>query len=325
MAIHGSGVAASCCALLLRDAGFSFSLTAASRPRIPAILIGESTQALIRDVFGRPDLLRDLFQIDRRIVAWGPRADPVELPHRAAVISEDALLVQLGPPRPDGSSPGSADWTVYASLPQPAPFEEHAFGSRTASATAVELKSETSACWIESLQDGWLFLVPGSSTTGWLISVGGPLGDMLAQSRLVAQQVHTPAASGGAFPAHPRIVDPLCAPGWLACGTAAMAFDPICGDGTGNAIREAILAAAVIRAAPGGDREGLLTHYRGRLVAGMMRHLELCRTFYLSGNGGPWWKRELAALDKGIAWCRRTLPGGQFQYRLNGFELEKIG
>ena len=29
--------------------------------------------------------------------------------------------------------------------------------------------------------------------------------------------------------------------GWLACGTAAMGFDPICGDGTGYAVREGIL------------------------------------------------------------------------------------
>ncbi len=32
-----------------------------------------------------------------------------------------------------------------------------------------------------------------------------------------------------------------------------MAFDPICGDGTAHAIREAILAAAVIRALARGD------------------------------------------------------------------------
>ena len=38
----------------------------------------------------------------------------------------------------------------------------------------------------------------------------------------------------------------MCGPGWLSCGTAALSFDPICGDGTGHAVREGILAAAVI-------------------------------------------------------------------------------
>ena len=75
---------------------------------------------------------------------------------------------------------------------------------------------------------------------------------------------------------------PLGANSWLACGTAAMAFDPICGDGTAHAIREAILAAAVIRAlANGGPADELLAHYEARLTAGFHRHLTLCRQFYL--------------------------------------------
>jgi flavin-dependent dehydrogenase len=65
------------------------------------------------------------------------------------------------------------------------------------------------------------------------------------------------------FSASPRIPAPLCGPGWLACGSAAMGFDPICGDGTAHAVREAILALAVIR---GGDH-GMPAHYEARLTA----------------------------------------------------------
>ena len=302
-------------------------MTVGARPRVPAILIGESTQALIRDVFRRPDLLHGLHRIERRIVAWGRSADPIELPHRAAVIPEEALLGQLGQVGEDGPPAEPSDWTICASHPLPADFGEHEFGSRTASLTAVEFKgSQGSACWIESLDEGWLFLVPDSPSTGWLIAVGGTRDSLLAQSRLVADRMQLSGAEGGAFRAYPRIADPLCAPGWLACGTAAMAFDPLCGDGTGAAIRESILAAAVIRAVRAGDQpDRLLAHYRARLIAGLLRHLELCRTFYASGNCGPWWERELAALDEGIAWCTRALPaGGSFQYRLRGFELERI-
>jgi len=331
VAIVGSGVAASCCAHLLRGAGFPLSLTDGARPRVPAILIGESTQALVRDVYGRPELLHGLHRIDRRVVAWGRHADPVELPHRAAVISEGALLEQLDPARRDSPPPESTDWTIYASHPLPASLRAHEFGTRTASATAVELKaSPGSACWIESLQEGWLFLVPDSPSTGWLIAVGAGRDSLLAQSRLIGGQIQLSGApnhsESNPFRAYPKIVDPLCAPGWLACGTAAMAFDPLCGDGIGAAIRESILAAAVIRAAHTGDRlDGLLAHYRARLIAGLLRHLELCRTFYVSANCGPWWEHELAALEEGIAWCKGALlSGGAFQYRLRGFELEKI-
>ncbi len=359
MAIVGSGVAASCCAHLLRGAGFPLSLTDGARPRVPAILIGENTQALVRDVYGQPDLLHGLYRIDRRVVAWGRHADPVELPHRAAVISEEALLEQLGleqlGPAPEaGTGPESTDWTIYASQRSSsdsnhhASLREHEFGARTASATAVALKpSQGSACWIESLEEGWIFLVPDSPSTGWLIAVGAGRDSLLAQSRVIAEQIQLSgllqsrdceeAGTGNIacasdhpqsrpFRAYPRIVDPLCAPGWLACGSAAMAFDPLCGDGIGAAIRESILAAAVIRASHAGERsDGLLAHYRGRLIGGLLRHLELCRTFYVSANCGPWWERELAALEEGIAWCKSALPaGGAFQYRLRGFELERI-
>ncbi len=327
VAIRGSGVAASCCAHLLGDAGFPLALTDGAKPRVPAVLIGEPTQALVCDVFGRPGVFHGLHQIERRVVAWGRHADPVELPHRAAVISEDGLLERLGPVRSERHTSDPADWTIYASQPLPPHFDEHGFGSRRASVSAVELKaSQGLACWIESLEDGWLFLVPDSPSTGWLISVGGARDQLLAQSRLVTDQLQLSGEEGGAFRAYPRIVDPLCAPGWLACGSAAMAFDPLCGDGTGAAIRESILAAAVIRAARAEDHpDGLLSHYRARLIAGLLRHLELCRTFYTSANCGPWWEAELAALEEGIAWCRGALPpGGAFQYRLRGFELEKI-
>jgi hypothetical protein len=156
--------------------------------------------------------------------------------------------------------------------------------------------------------------------------VGSPVESLLAQSRLVAKGVTISGVTQAAFPAYPRIVDPVCGPGWLACGTAALAFDPLCGDGTGYAVREAILAAAVIRAAAsGGAVDRLLAHYRARLIAGFLRHLELCRSFYISGSAGPWWETETRALEEGIAWCGRALPPvNPFGYRLNGFDLEPI-
>ena len=122
------------------------------------------------------------------------------------------------------------------------------------------------------------------------------------------------------------IVDPFCAPVWLACGFAGSASAQRVEGQGGAAVREAVLAAAVIRAAAGGgDVDRLLAHYRARLIAGFFRHLELCRGFYLSGNCGPWWEREIAALEEGIAWCGLALrSSGAFHYRLNGLELEEL-
>ncbi len=177
------------------------------------------------------------------------------------------------------------------------------------------MKTAEEACWIEAVEDGWLFLI-----SGWLLSVGGD--DLLKKSMLVREQIARVEEEGGRFPASPRIVSPLGGDGWIACGSAAMGFDPLCGDGTAHAVREAILASAVIRGSPAGDVEGLLAHYEGRLTAGFLRHLGVCRQFYSSGGAGEWWNGELAAVDLGIGWCRGKL-GGDFRYRLEGLELVK--
>ncbi len=159
------------------------------------------------------------------------------------------------------------------------------------------------ACAVESQAGGWRFLLPG-----WRIEVGAA------------------GAGTAAFPAYPRIADPLCAPGVLTCGAAAMAFDPICGDGTGNAIREAILACAVIRAAARGEpMDALLSHYRARLLAAFGKHLELALEFYRAANTGPWWAEEIRAMEEGARWGQRELAQmPPFRYRLEGFELAPI-
>ncbi len=113
-------------------------------------------------------------------------------------------------------------------------------------------------------------------------------------------------------------------PSRLACGTAAMAFDPLCGDGTSHAVREAILAAAIIQAAANGENEEeLRSHYETRLLAGFGRHLALCSQFYKTGHRGPWWEQELKSLEEGMAWCGQQLGSRRdFHYQLNGFELQ---
>src|SRR5258708_7549465 len=97
--IRGGGVAAACCAHLLSRAGCRVAMEAAERPRLPAILLSDSAQRLICDVFERADLFHGLPPIRTRIVAWGSgaAAAPVTLPHAAVVISEEDLLARIAP------------------------------------------------------------------------------------------------------------------------------------------------------------------------------------------------------------------------------------
>jgi 2-polyprenyl-6-methoxyphenol hydroxylase-like FAD-dependent oxidoreductase len=324
IAIRGDGVAASCCAYLLGKAGLSVTLHPLDRPRLPAILLGDHALALIRDIFQRGDLFQDAPQIRKRMVAWGANSNVLTLEHSAVVVSEERLLKELSRDLALKDPNCAPDWTIYASRPLPAPVEEHPFGSRMASAVPVNLRdnSDPTTCWIESLEDGWLFLIPTAPQTAWLLAVGNAPSELLTASRVIREQMADAQPEGRKFPAYPRIISPLCAEGWLASGTAAMAFDPLCGDGTAHAIREAILASAVIRAAANDD---VLAHYQARLTAGFRRHLALCQGFYSSGGDGPWWRRELDSIQQGISWCDRKLAGhGDFRYQLRDFELHPL-
>jgi hypothetical protein len=337
--IRGGGVAAYCCAHLLGQANVPVIFEGDERKGLPAILIGDATRALIEDVFARKDIFDGLPRIDKRIVAWGVDAQDLSVPHSAVVVSERELLERL---RRTSSSESpeigraESQWIIYAGRQFPPGADKHAFGTRTASAVRVSLRTTADlfACCIESLEGGWLFLMPGLSGKGWLLSVGSPADALLKLSRVVAAQLDLDSADFDGvrleFPAYPRIIAPLADAAWLACGSAAMAFDPLCGDGTGNAIREAILACAVIRASllvssEDSPLEDLISHYRRRLTAGFARHLEQCLPFYDAGHTGPWWSAEREQIRTGIQWCRAQLAGGgPFQYRLSNFDLERI-
>jgi len=328
--IRGEGVAASCCARLLEQAGFQTVVESANRPKVPAVMLSDATQHLLQEVFERQDLFADFPKIDKRVVAWGNDARPVTLPHSSVVVSEQKLLDRIRPPSPkeaigDKSETG---WTILSARPLPEASAEHQFGSRIATASEVKLKSgyDPHACWIESIEDGWLFLLPSGNEGAWLLSVGGSPDRLLGVSRLVADQIMEVHEPRGQFPAHPRVADPLCGEGWLACGTAALGFDPLCGDGTGNAVREAILGAAAVRAvSTGADVTAVLAHYRARLVGGLKRHLEICEEFYAGGHRGDWWGEQVTSSRRGLEWCTHQLAGvPAARYRLNGFVLEAI-
>jgi hypothetical protein len=327
--VRGDGVAALTCSYLLQTAGFNVAIERLPRPHLPALMLSASSQALFCDILKTPQAFSALPRIQTRVVKWGPNVEMLVLPHSAVIVSEEFLLDRIAKTvRFNGASDDSIHWTIVSSRPLPEPSVEHAFGERMATIVPVQLESRSAraTCWIESVEGGWLFLLPDDSRAGWLMSVGGRLDTQLAGSGVVAAQVAHLSATSHEFPAYPRVAWPLAGKDWIACGTAALAFDPLCGDGTGHAIREAILAAAVVRAAAdGGDIDELVKHFQTRLVAGFKRHLAVCSEFYESGGFGSWWKAELQSVREGLAWCDHQLTSaGDFRYRLRGFELERV-
>ena len=327
VSIRGGGIAALSCTKLLTDGGFPVAIDRLERVTVPTIMLSDLAVELIRDVFQRPDAFAAAKRITKRVVLWGEGAAPVELPHSAIVLSEKTLLdtLEFDLPVHEGAA---SHWMVWSSRPLPDGSIEHGFGSRRATAARVQLHPtvDNSTCWVESLDSGWLFLVPGANSEGWLLSMGDKPEVSLSQSKLVVHQIAQVHAIAGDFPAYPRILAPLCTPDWFACGSAAIAFDPICGDGTANAIREAILLSASIRAIETGEpAEDVLAHYRARLTVGFQKHLAMCREFYATGGSGDWWTTELAALRQGFFWCEAQMQNhAGYDYRLDSDRLVRI-
>ncbi|MES2159212.1 MAG: hypothetical protein V4512_15540 [Pseudomonadota bacterium] len=321
VAIKGSGIAATTCAYLLNRAGLRVARQAAHRAPVPTILLSEAALSLVRGIFERADLFADSPHIMRRVVAWGGPA--VTVSHMAALASEDAVQAAL--PTVDAAPAGSpADFTLHAAPPLPM-GDLHIFGDRNAIAAKVRLRDPQSAQEgrVEAVANGWLFLVPAEPGEGWLLAVGDGLNMLLEQSRLIAPVVDAVGAASMPFMAAPRLHLSLCGDDWLACGTAALGFDPICGDGTAQSVREAILAAAALTGiAEGGDRAALLTHYQSMLIATMRRHLLLCAQFYATGGQGDWWRAQHDALMAGHRRCTALLGNmPEPQYALDGFRL----
>lgn len=323
--IRGDGVAALTCAHLLHKAGLGVSMEPAARTRVPALLLSAQAMHLLGDIFGRTDLFSGLHRINTRRVAWGSKGDTISIPHPGVVVPEDALLARLPVPKTDAISPA---FTVHAAKPLPDTAVHRRFGTQKASSLQVTLKAgaDADACYVESLTGGWLFLIPFNPGEARLFAVGAPPDALLGQSRLVAGAIGALVPTAGSFDSSPAIASPIYAGDWLACGGAAMTFDPICGDGAATAAREAILASAVLSAIAKGDEPApLLVHYGSLLTGAMRRHLALCLAFYESGGSGPWWTAQCELLRKGHAWCTTQLAlTPEPRYRLQDFDLVPI-
>ncbi|MCY1669948.1 hypothetical protein OVA07_02860 [Novosphingobium sp. SL115] len=320
--LRGQGVAVAAAAHLLGKAGIEIALEPGTRRLVPVIMLSDPALALLRDVFGKPHLFADRPRIERRIVRWG-NGNPVAMPHGAVVISEDDLAAALAPARALPPA-GAPSFTIHAAAPFPAQ-DMLRFGERLSSTARVTLAPHAppATCWIESTRDGWLFLIPDGPGSAWLLAIGGVPDALLAQASMIAPLIAALGPPGHSFDTSPRMLAKLSGDNWLACGTAALAFDPICGDGTAQATREAILASAVVTAiARGEDPAALCSHYHAMLLASLRRHLQLSLPFYAGGGTSSWWQDQFATARAGYD-ATTALLGRQPEPRfsLSGFDL----
>jgi hypothetical protein len=324
---RGIGAASAAQCLTARGIAVDAEMPGHATPRqAPVVMLGEAAGTLLRDVFAGHAPLHDALarahRIARRVVRWG-QAEPQAFDHAALVITGATLGDALPWPGPRATA---ATFTLSTTPPDGARLMR--FGAREAAAVPVVLSAtaDRGAALIEALEAGWLFLIPTGGDHGWLLCVGAEPDHALRESRLVAPAVAATGAVSSRFETAPRLLDDPAAPDGLILGQAALALDPICGDGTASTVRGGILAAAVAAAITGHDQgldcAAVLPHYRAMMIAAMRRHLTQSWPFYARGGPGAWWQVQAAALADGHAWCTRQLAeAGEARFVLRGDRL----
>ncbi|MEV5407867.1 hypothetical protein AB0K60_03365 [Thermopolyspora sp. NPDC052614] len=208
-------------------------------------------------------------------------------------------------------SAGGADWTVTAS---PSVGDPHLItaGRRHVLSAHVTLRrgQEEDVTILETVPRGWVHLFPiGGGGAVAQAMIPGPaerpadlLADLLTESGLGARLARLPDHAH-AIPAAPRLLGEQSTPGRLVVGTGALRLDPIAGTGTAQALRTAILAAAIIVSAgetarpyEDGHLARYLAHFRSRLHRIFRSHLLTCTRLYAGTFTSPDWHDELRAM-----------------------------
>ena len=77
-------------------------------------------------------------------------------------------------------------------------------------------------------------------------------------------------------------------------GSAAVSYDPICGDGLGNSLRSSILATSIVSANENEQtQKDMLQYYTQRLTANFISHIKTCLNFYSQNQS---WKAEVDSM-----------------------------
>lgn len=228
-------------------------------------------------------------------------------------------------------------------------------GRRMIVAAHAELHAATANDgWsFESIPDGWLLVAPLAARRAMVQlmtpvprdesdSADAPdgrarvLDRALSNSRLARAMVSRLDSHCGTWSAAPAFVDPWPAPRALRVGDATMAFDPICGDGTGHAIRGAVLATAALNAieddrsshrnrnnrnsrSNSGDAfaSSIRDHYRQRLRLAFLDHLRTCLELYSSFTPAEPWVEDLRHMTAAHDALQDGAPTADtFRYRL---------
>lgn len=360
--IIGSGVAGLTCAYLLARQGWEIEIYKSSSRISPTLVLNDITCDLLQDIWQLEDKFwQNFYVLDRRRIRWGMEASVLNIEQLSMVINGNCLVKLLekrllqvykqgvylneSPPKLDQANifDFGHDWVVDAGGRKSAIAQNlgkgkrHMFGRRCILSTEVKLSkgSHQTACWMETVADGWMFLVPLGEHRGLLQYMVPIVREEASQmlmhsveaSQTIKSLVDSFLSSIAVFPAFPQMLSSLCSHQWIAVGDAAISFDPISGDGTGYAIRGAILATSVMNSIAFQNlaNNQYLHHYTQRLQSTFVSHLKQCLKYYSAAFSSSTWKAETKPIQDFLYNNRyEFVTTDSFVYRLNKLNLVPV-
>ncbi|WP_089932856.1 hypothetical protein [Candidatus Entotheonella palauensis] len=293
------------CAALLSRRGWHCDVFAPGHTRAAdtvTLVLNDVCETLLYELFPNGGWDRLGYRLHRSDVLWGHASQSQRITRPAIAVRREVLLSHLqaqcrqlphvvihDEASPDGDQAAAYAWRINPRSPTPGPPGAIYAGQRVllASRAHVLADADRTCCYIESVVDGWLFLIPTGGTGAVIQAMlpGAPqdgeesLQNLLAQSWLIAPLINGLEEVSG-FTAAPRMHLPLAEPRLLRMGEAAVRLEPLSGEGSAFALRNAILAAAVLTAGSGEEEAVVQQHYQHRLLRSFLAHLDGCVKFY---------------------------------------------
>lgn len=337
--IRGSGTSAWAAAAAAGALGCEVVLAAGQTGPRPAVLLNRVTVRVLQDLIGGiEDLIGHSWVVERRIVRWGQNPEAM-VGEPSLAVSARALTEALerdcrsrlgrriqvqalrAEPAPD------VDWEIRAGGDKQRTDLEMVWGRRVVVAAGVRFGRHDMerTAWMETVAGEWLFYFPTSRLAGVVqLMLPAPtdtprerLQAALARSGLRHRDVRLDEEGAISYRACPALGAHTCERGAVAVGSGAARLDPLCGDGTGFAVRSSLLAAAVIDYSRGTkDLESPIRHYRSRIIGALANHLRACDHFYSETVGDAAWSAEIERGRKGIAELQAAIPAEPCEHRL---------
>jgi flavin-dependent dehydrogenase len=341
--VLGSGVAGLTCAQLLAARGWRVDCAANPATAGPVVIISRLNADLLLELWQADErLFTGAHRLRGRVVQWEDTLAPTRTATPAFVVPVDVLLARLAGRAEEAgirfvaseqADAAGYDWVVHAGGRDAVPEKYIAFGRRRGVAVSVKLTplAHTDRALIESVPGGWLFVIPQGLGRGALQAVfADPVVDphaqlraLLAQSRSMSALIEEIVGDPAGFAAMPRLAMTPCVSRSIDVGDAAVALDPLSGNGVGSGLRSAILAAAVLDAA---GREAMpqacFEHYAQRLRKTMRSHVQSCVEFYGQAAHADGWRAEIGMMIEALH--RLPAEPDAAAFMLNDGRLDRV-